>query len=50
MFLSLGSLDTLERVTFDRHTYTASRLPGMELHDGLPECPGPAGGKGGRPI
>ncbi len=50
MFMSLGSLDAPEQVTFDRHTYIQSRLPGMELDDGLPTCPGPAGGKGGRPI
>lgn len=50
MFLSLGSLDKPEQVTFDRHTYTQSRLPGMALDDGLPTCPGPAGGKGGLPI
>lgn len=50
MFLSLGSLDEPDQVTFDRHTYTRSRLPGMEIDDGLPTCPGPAGGKGGLPI
>ena len=50
LFMSLGSLDEPEQIAFDCHTYTTSRLPGMELSDGLPQFPGPAGGKGGRPI
>ena len=50
LFVSLGSLDAPGQITFDCHTYTTSRLPGMELSDGLPQFPGPAGGKGGRPI
>jgi hypothetical protein len=50
LFLSLGSLDAPEQVVFNCHTYTDSRLPGMELADGLPQFPGPVGGKGGRPI
>lgn len=48
LFLTLGSLDQPDKVTFVRHTYTRSRLPGMDIADGLPTCPGPAGGKGGR--
>ena len=50
VFLSLGSLDHPERVAVDCHTYTGSRLPEVKLTDGLPQFPGPAGGKGGRPI
>ena len=50
LFISLGSLDFPEQVVFDCHTYTKSRLAGMELADGLPQFPGPVGGKGGRPI
>ncbi len=50
LFLTLGSLDTPEAVAFDRHTYTRSRLPNIALADGLAHVPGPAGGKGGRPI
>ena len=50
LFVSLGSLDAPERVVFDCHAYTEFRLPGMEISDGLPQFPGPAGGKGGRPI
>lgn len=50
VFISLGSLDVPGQVAFDCHTYTKSRLPGMELVDGLPQCPGPVGGRGGRPI
>ncbi|MGF1610929.1 MAG: GFA family protein [Kiloniellales bacterium] len=50
VFLTQGSLDAPEQVAFDCHTYTKSRLPGMTLADGLPQFPGPAGGKGGRPI
>lgn len=49
-FISQGSLDAPEQITFNCHTYTQSRLPGMDLADGLPQFPGPAGGKGGRPI
>ena len=48
LFLTLGSLDSPESVKFNCHTYTASRLPGMELRDGLPNFSGPVGGKGGR--
>lgn len=50
LFVTLGSLDTPDRVTFTCHTYTKERLPGMDLADGLPEFPGPVGGKGGRPV
>ncbi len=50
LFVSLGSLDSPERVAVKCHTYTSSRLPAIELADGLPNFPGPAGGKGGRPI
>lgn len=50
VFLALGSLDHPERVAVDCHTYTGSKLPGIKLADGLPQFPGPAGGKGGRPI
>ena len=50
VFLSLGSLDRPEQVNVNCHTYTSSRLPGIELADGLPQLPGPVGGKGGRPI
>jgi hypothetical protein len=50
LFISLGSLDFPERAIVDCHTYTETRLPGMALADELPQFPGPAGGKGGRPI
>jgi len=50
IFVTLGSLDVPEKVVFDCHTYTNSKLPEIELADGLPHFPGPAGGKGGRPI
>jgi len=50
LFILLGSLDCPELVVFDCHTYTESRLLGIELADGLPQFPGPVGGKGGRPI
>jgi len=50
VFVTQGSLDFPERVDFDCHAYTNSRLPGMELADGLPQFPGPAGGKGGQSI
>ncbi len=50
LFLSLGSLDSPEQVDVACHSYTSSRLPAIELADGLPQFPGPAGGKGGRPI
>lgn len=50
VFMTQGSLDAPERVSFDCHTYTQSKLPGMDLADGLPRFPGPAGGKGGRPV
>lgn len=50
MFISLGSLDGPEHVVVERHCYTKSRLPRIELADGLPHFPGPFGGKGGRPI
>ena len=49
MFISLGSLDFPEHVDVERHTYARDRLPGIRLADGLPEFPGPVGGKGGRP-
>jgi hypothetical protein len=49
VFISLGSLDFPEHVVVERHCYTKDRLPGIELADGLPEFPGPFGGKGGRP-
>lgn len=50
LFISMGSLDFPEQVDFNCHTYTKSGLPGIELADGLPQFPGPVGGKGGRPI
>ena len=50
VFISLGSLDYPEQVTVQYHCYTQSRLSGIRLADGLPEFPGPFGGKGGRPI
>jgi len=50
VFMTLGSLDAPENVRFDCHTYTDFRLPGITLSDGLPQHPGPVGGKGGRPI
>ena len=50
VFVTLGSLDTPDQVAVQCHTYVASRLPGITLADGLPEFPGPAGGKGGRPL
>lgn len=50
LFISLGSLDFPEHVIVERHCYTKTRLPGMELADGLPQFSGPVGGKGGRPI
>lgn len=50
IFITLGSLDHPERVRFDCHTYTDFALPGIALTDGLPQHPGPAGGKGGRSI
>ena len=48
MFLSLGSLDFPEHVVVERHCDTRFRPPGIELADGLPQFPGPAGGQGGR--
>ncbi len=50
LFVTLGSLDAPESIDFNCHTYTSSRLPGMELADDLPNYPGPVGGKGGRPA
>lgn len=50
LFLTLGSLDEPDRVTVRCHTYTNSRLPGIRVDDGLPDYPGPVGGKGGREI
>ncbi len=50
LFVALGSLDFPEQVDVTCHTYTSSRLPAIELADGLPQFPGPAGGKGGRSI
>ncbi len=50
LLVALGSLDSPEQVDVACHTYTSSRLPAIELADGLPNFPGPAGGKGGRPI
>lgn len=50
LFISLGSLDFPEHVVVERHCYTRARLPGIELGDGLPQFPGPFGGKGGREI
>ena len=50
MFIALGSLDAPDQVELDCHTYTKFRLPQIHLADGLPQHPGPAGGKGGRPI
>ncbi|MCP5081831.1 MAG: GFA family protein [Alphaproteobacteria bacterium] len=48
-FIALGSLDTPEKVEVQRHCYTRSKLPGIQLADGLPQFPGPVGGKGGLP-
>jgi hypothetical protein len=48
--IALGSLDFPEHVAVERHCYTQDRLPGIKLADGLPEFPGPFGGKGGRAI
>ena len=50
LFITLGTLDQPERVTVRCHTYTDSRLPNIKLADGLPDYPGPVGGKGGRPL
>ncbi len=50
VFIALGSLDAPEQVAVERHCYTASALPGLQLADGLPQFPGPVGGKGGRPV
>ena len=50
LFVSLGSLDHPERIEVKAHTYTSAQLPQIKLSDGLPHYPGPAGGKGGRPI
>jgi len=50
LFISLGSLDFPEHVVVERRCYTQFRLPGIDLADGLPQFPGPFGGKGGRPI
>jgi len=50
VFISLGSLDFPELVAVERHCYTKTRLPGIELADGLPQFPGLVGGKGGLPI
>ncbi len=50
VFVSLGSLDSPERIVVKDHTYTSSQLLGIKLADGLPQFPGPAGGKGGRPM
>lgn len=50
VFISLGSLDFPEHVVVERHVYTQSRLPGLDLADGLPQFPGPVGGKGGHPV
>ncbi len=49
-FIALGSLDAPEHVVVQRHCYTSSRLPQVDLADGLPQFPGPVGDKGGRPI
>ncbi|MCP5373191.1 MAG: GFA family protein [Hyphomicrobiales bacterium] len=49
VFIALGSLDAPERVQVQRHCYTRDRLPGIKLADGLPQFPGPFGGKGGKP-
>ncbi len=49
VFISLGSLDFPEHVVVERHCYSKDRLPGIALADGLPQFPGPFGGKGGRP-
>ncbi|MEO1197979.1 MAG: GFA family protein [Pseudomonadota bacterium] len=49
-FVTLGSLDHPEAVSVVCHTYTSTRLPGIDLADGLPHFPGPAGGKGGKPV
>lgn len=50
MFMTLGSLDHPEKVTVERHCYTSARLPGIRMADGLPELPGPFGGKGGKAV
>ncbi len=50
VFMALGSLDHPENVEVQRHCYTKFKLPGIKLADGLPEFPGPFGGKGGFPI
>ncbi len=50
MFIALGSLDHPEQVTIERHCYASARLPNLKMADGLPEFPGPFGGKGGLPI
>ncbi len=49
VFVALGSLDSPEAVTVQRHCYTRSKLPGIVLADDLPQFPGPFGGKGGLP-
>lgn len=49
VFIALGSLDHPERVVVERHCYTRSKLPGIQLNDDLPQFPGPCGGKGGLP-
>ena len=50
LFIALGSLDSPERVTVESHCYCKNRLPGIKLSDGLPQFPGPVGGKGGLPV
>lgn len=50
VFVTLGSLDAPDQVAVKCHTYVASRLPEITLADSLPEFPGPAGGKGGKPL
>lgn len=50
LFISLGSLDFPEQVVVESHCYTKSRLPRIELSDGLPQFPGSVGGKGGLDI
>ncbi len=50
VFVALGSLDAPEHVEVQQHCYTRFRLPGIVLADGLPQFPGPFGGKGGLPI
>jgi hypothetical protein len=49
VFIALGSLDQPETVEVAQHCYTRDKLPGIKLADGLPEFPGPFGGKGGLP-